>query len=134
MITDELCPDELCPDNLDPDDLDPDDLDPCELSVDDLSPDDLCPEAVDLVTLFTKGISASDGDNAIYRKGVALFSEYVSDDMEYCIVYAINNGVAVWDFYGEHERQWEYWSPQVNDLWVTYLIQQADAKNADIAD
>jgi len=88
--------------------------------------------AEDLLCLFTQGISASDGDERIFRKGVALFSRYVSDDMEVCINYAIDKGVAVWDFYKDHRMPEYEWSSQINDLWVTFLCRQAEIDQANI--
>jgi hypothetical protein len=81
----------------------------------------LCSQAWDLLNLFASGIDASEGDKEVYEKGVRLFSECVSDDAEECITFAIDNNVAIWDFYPGTCRY--EWQDQVNDLWVSYLCQ-----------
>lgn len=83
----------------------------------------LCHHAWDLLDLFTSGIDASKGDREVYVKGVRLFSEFVSDDAEECINFAIDNNVAIWDFYPDTSR--DEWQDQVNDLWVGYLCRIA---------
>jgi len=85
--------------------------------------DFLCPQAWDLLDLFASGIDASEGSKEIYEKGIRLFSEFVSDDAEDCIVFAIDNNIAIWDFYPDTCRH--EWQDQVNDLWVSYLCRTA---------
>ena len=55
----------------------------------------------------------------VYEKWVRIFSEFASVDSAECITFAIDNIVAILDFYPETDSgEWKY---QVDDLWFTYL-------------
>ena len=83
----------------------------------------LCPEADDFLELIKNGIHVSIGDHTIFKKAINHFSTYVSDDMEDCLKYATKHGISAWDFYQSDHLEW---SPQINDLWITYVIAQAN--------
>jgi hypothetical protein len=83
----------------------------------------LCPQAWDLLDLFASGIDVSEGDKDVYEKGIRLFSEPVSSDPAKCIAFAIDNNVAIWDFYSDTSS--DEWQDQANDLWVSYLCREA---------
>jgi hypothetical protein len=83
----------------------------------------LCPEADDFLELIKNGIHGSLGDHTIFKKAINHFSAYVSDDMEDCLQYANQHGISVWDFYQSDRLEW---SSQLNDLWITYVIAQAN--------
>lgn len=83
----------------------------------------LCPQAWDLLTIFRSGVVGTGADIDVYEKGIRLFSQPVSHDVEECIQFAISNNVAVWDLFPETEAT--DWEDQVNDLWVSFLCREA---------
>lgn len=82
--------------------------------------DSLCPAALGLLELIANGPAKSNGDIQVLEKGIKFFADFVSEDIEECIDHAIQNKVAVWDFYDNFSSD-DDWHPQVNHLWVSYL-------------
>ena len=79
----------------------------------------------DLITLFRGGDRG--GDTQVLERGIKLFSKFISDEMEDCIESAQENNVMIWDYFGDHDNA-RFYSDEIQDLWVTYLIAEADKK------
>ena len=79
----------------------------------------------DLITLFRGGDGG--GDTQVLERGIKLFSKFISDEMEDCIESAQENNVMIWDYFGDQDN-YELYSDEIQDLWVTYLIAEADKK------
>ena len=79
----------------------------------------------DLITLFRGGDGG--GDTQVLERGIKLFSKFISDEMEDCIESAQENNVMIWDYFGDQDN-YELYSDEIQDLWVTYLIAEADER------
>lgn len=77
----------------------------------------------DLITLFRGGDGG--GDTQVLERGIKLFSKFISDEMEDCIESAQENNVMIWDYFGDQDN-YELYSDEIQDLWVTYLIAEAE--------
>ena len=76
-----------------------------------------------LINLFRGGDGG--GDPQILERGIKLFSKFISDEMEDCIESAQENNVMIWDYFGDQDN-YELYSDEIQDLWVTYLIAEAE--------
>ena len=79
----------------------------------------------DLITLFRGGDGG--GDTQVLERGIKLFSKFISDEMEDCIESAQENNLMIWDYFGDQDN-YELYSDEIQDLWVTYLIAEADER------
>ena len=79
----------------------------------------------DLITLF-RGRDGG-GDTQVLERAIKLFSKFISDEMEDCIESAQENNVMIWDYFGDQDN-YELYSDEIQDLWVTYLIAEADER------
>ena len=79
----------------------------------------------DLVKLFREGDGG--GDPQVLERGIKLFSKFISDEMQDCIEVAQNNNVMIWDYFEDKDNS-KFYSDEIQDLWVTFLIQEADKK------
>ena len=79
----------------------------------------------DLIALF-RGRDGS-GNSQVLERGIKLFTKFISDEMEDCIESAQENNVMIWDYFGDQDN-YELYSDEIQDLWVTYLIAEADER------
>ena len=75
----------------------------------------------DLISLF-RGRDGS-GNSQVLERGIKLFTKFISDEMEDCIEVAQNNNVMIWDYF-EDKDNCKFYSEEIQDLWVTFLIQE----------
>ena len=79
----------------------------------------------DLIALF-RGRDGS-GNSQVLERGIKLFTKFISDEMEDCIESAQENNVMIWDYFEDKDNS-KFYSDEIQDLWVTFLIQEADKK------
>ena len=63
------------------------------------------------------------GNDQVLEKGIQLFSNYVSDEMEDCVQFAHDKNVMIWDYF-EDEENARFYSVDIQELWVTFLCQE----------
>ena len=63
------------------------------------------------------------GNDQVLEKGIQLFSNYVSSEMEECIQFAHDKNVMIWDYF-EDEENASFYSVDIQELWVTFLCQE----------
>ena len=71
------------------------------------------------------------GNDQVLEKGIQLFSNYVSSEMEECIQFAHDKNVMIWDYFEDNDSV-RFFSDEIQDLWVTFLIQEGAKRMNDI--